>query len=102
MLKAVQVGRFGGGKRVLALVCLLLTLTAAVAEATHLHLDAKASNSPIRCSICVAAHSAKPVPNCQPLHAVTVFAAIAVQQIPLAGSRIAVADLLVRPPPFSS
>ena len=83
----------------MALVCLLLTLTAAIGEATHIHLKAEATNSPIRCSLCVAAHSAKPAPTCQPVHAVTIFSAFAVLQSPIVRSRLATSDLFIRPPP---
>src|SRR5512146_1687472 len=66
-----------------AVICLLLKFTAEIGEATHIHLKAEASNSPIRCSICVAAHSAKPAPTCQPIHSVTIFSAFAVLQSPI-------------------
>jgi hypothetical protein len=85
-----------------ALVCLLLTLTAAIGEATHIHLKAEASNTPIRCSLCVAAHSAKPATVCQPIHAIRVFSAFVVLQGPNVRSRLATSDLFIRPPPSAS
>jgi hypothetical protein len=90
------------GKRLVALVCLLLTLVAAIGEASHVHLKARATDSPIRCSLCVAAHSAKPAPLCQPLRNVRVVSRLVVQQNPIAGSRFVSSDLFVRPPPFAS
>ena len=97
-----QFASFGRGQRLVALVCLLLTLAAAIGEASHVHLRSEATDSPIRCSLCVAAHSAKPAPICQPLRTARVFAAVAVQQKPLAGSSLFAADLFVRPPPSLS
>jgi hypothetical protein len=98
----IQLARSSRSKRLIGLVCLLLTLAAAIGEASHLHLKAEAGNAPIRCSICVAAHSAKPAPACQPLRAARVFLTVAVQQNPSAGSRLAITDLFVRPPPSAS
>jgi hypothetical protein len=95
----LQIERSRRGQYLAALVCLLLTLTAAIGEVTHTHLKAEASNSPIRCSLCVAAHSAKPAPVCQPIHAVRIFAALVLLQSPMAGSRLATSGLFIRPPP---
>jgi hypothetical protein len=97
-----QIERFCRGQYLVALVCLLLTFTAAIGETSHIHLKAEASNSPIRCSLCVAADSAKPAPTCQPIHAVMIFSALAVLQSPIVRSVLATSDLFIRPPPFAS
>lgn len=98
----LEIGQFGRGKRFVAGLCLFLTFVAALGEASHVHFKASATDSPIRCSLCVAAHSAKPASICQPMRAIRVFLAIAVQQNPIAGSRLTTSDLFVRPPPSAS
>jgi hypothetical protein len=102
VLPASQVERFGRGKRFVAALCLFLTFVAALGEASHVHFKARPADSPIRCSLCVAAHSAKPAPICQPMRSSRVFTAIAIQQNPIAGSRLDTSDLFVRPPPSAS
>lgn len=102
VLPALQVEQFARGKRFVATLCLLVTFLAAVGEASHVHFKARATDSPIRCSLCVAAHSAKPAPICQPMRASRVFRALAIRQNPIAGSRLATSDLFVRPPPSAS
>jgi hypothetical protein len=95
-----QVVSFSRAKRLIGFICVALTLAAAVGEASHVHLQA--NGSPIRCSICVAAHSAKPAPICHPVRALRVFAASAIQQTPIVGSRLTAFGLFIRPPPFAS
>lgn len=100
--RKAQVANFVQGKRALALACLLLTLTAALGEASHIHLKAEAASSPIRCSLCVAAHTAKPAPLCEPMRTARVFAAFVQSRTPDLISRLATCDLSVRPPPAAS
>lgn len=98
----LQVVSFARGQRWIAFICLFLMLAAAVSEASHAHFKSAATDSPIRCSLCVAAHSAKPAPICQPLRSVRMLAVLPTTQNPVKGSHLATSDLFVRPPPSTS
>lgn len=100
--RKAQVANFTSGKRAVAFVCLLLTLAAALGEASHIHLKAEAAGSPIRCSICVAAHTARPASICEPMRTARVFAPFVQRRTPDLVSRLATCDLSVRPPPAAS
>jgi hypothetical protein len=97
-----QFASFRRGQRLVAFACLFLTLAAAIGEASHVHFKSEATDSPIRCSLCVAAHSAKPAPICQPLRSVRMLAVLPTPQNPVKGSHLATSDLFVRPPPIAS
>jgi hypothetical protein len=79
-----------------ALLCLLLTLSSALAVAAHHHSSASES---AKCTVCVAAHSAAPKPHTSLLK--TSFSPVFSVQAETASSRqhfVAFA-LSVRPPP---
>ena len=77
-------------------LCLLLTVWSAVAVVVHHHANGTES---VRCTICVAAHSAAPKAQAHQLHAtfVPVFT-LKAQAVSASGQLIAFA-LSVRPPP---
>ena len=102
MVTQSQHASFLRGQRWVALVCLFLTLAAAVGEASHVHFKSEATDSPIRCSLCVAAHSAKPASICQPLRWVRMLAVLPTPQTVVKGPHLATSDLFVRPPPSAS
>ena len=81
----------------IAWLCLLLMLSSAIAFVAHQHSDEKES---VRCTLCVAAHSASPTAPAVLLRAT--FAAISIfhpEPVASAKQRLIAFALSVRPPP---
>lgn len=87
-----------GSKRI-ACLCLLLIFWSAIALIAHHHSDA---NESVRCTVCVAAHSASPTPPAI-LPRATFVAVSTFQPEPVvsAKQRLIAFALYVRPPPVA-
>ena len=82
-----------------AWLCLLLTLSSAIAFAAHHHSDA---NESARCTVCVAAHSASPAgPTLSPRVTFVAVSTLRGEPVVSAKQRLIAFALSVRPPPES-
>lgn len=83
----------------IALLCLLLMLSSAIAVVAHLHSDA---NESARCTVCVAAHSAAPTSmHLAPRVTFVAIGTLTTKPVVSPKQRLIVFALSVRPPPES-
>jgi hypothetical protein len=80
----------------IALVCMLLTFWSVIAVVAHQHSSTTEAST---CSICVAAHSASPKINANPLKATFIAVSTIKAQPVSAKQRLVIFALTVRPPP---